>query len=335
MLQQEPHELLWTLTNAGIAARCLQVVADLGVADVIGEEPVHVDVLGRACGVNAGALNRVLRLLVDHGVFAAVGGGYRHTAASELLRSDQPMSMRAFPQMMGTPVFQNLFARLDYSLRTGSPAIDTVEPKGFWAYYDTRPDEAEIFGRAMTAKSGGDIAAVLDAYDFSSCSVVADIGGGRGHLLQAVLEATPHLQGVLFDLPEVINHLHVQHARLISQAGDFFADQLPVADAYLLMEVLHDWPDTEAAAILAAINRAASPGARVLVIENVLEDEKPDPRGHTLDVIMLAVTGGRERTTTELSELFRRAGFTYTTTIPTAGPLRIVEATASGAATQH
>jgi C-methyltransferase len=328
MLQQEPHELLWTLTNAGIAARCLQVVADLGVADVIGAEPVSIEILGRQCGVDPDALNRVLRLLVDHGVFAAVGDGYCSTAASELLRRDQPMSMRAFPQMMGTPVFQNLFARLDYSVRTGSPAIDTVEPKGLWAYYETRPDEAEIFGQAMMAKAGADIAAVLRAYDFSNYNVVADIGGGRGHLLRAVLDATPHLEGVLFDLPDVISHLDLDHERLTLQPGDFFTDKLPAADAYLLMEVLHDWPDAEAAAILTAIRRAASPGARVLVIENVLEDEKPDARGHTLDVIMLAVTGGRERTTTELSMLFHQAGFTYANTIPTSGPLRIVEARA-------
>jgi C-methyltransferase len=195
-----------------------------------------------------------------------------------------------------------------------------------WAYFETRPAEARIFGEAMMAKAAADVMAVLAAYDFSDVGVLADIGGGRGHLLRAVLEAAPRTRGVLFDLPGVIDQLDVVHERLEPLAADFFRDPLPTADAYLLMEVLHDWPDTEAAAILAAIRRAASPGARVLVIENMLEDNQPDTRGHILDVIMLAVAGGRERTVTELSTLLGRAGFSDTTTYSTQGPMRILEA---------
>ena len=326
MTAQQPHEIVWTLANAVIVSRCLHVVAELGVADDVRDEPVDVRELASRCGADADALDRVLRLLTAHGVFERDHGGFRHTPASELLRTDHPMSMRALPRMMGLPVFSTTFANLEHSVRTGSPALDTVEPRGLWAYNQEHPDEALIFGQAMTAKAVADIAAILDAYDFSRFRTIADIGGGRGHLLRAVLDAAPTSQGVLFDLPEVVDTVDFEHERLMPHAGDFFVDALPAADVYVLMEVLHDWPDAECVDIMSAIRRAAEPGASLLVIENVLAEE-PDPHGHILDVLMLAVTGGKERTVSQLSELFDRAGFSDGTVIETAGPLRIVEAT--------
>jgi C-methyltransferase len=326
MAERQPHELVWTLATGAVTARCLQVVSELGVADALGPEPVGVDVLAARCGVDADALDRVLHLLADQGVFVRNAGGYGQSAASELLRSDHPMSMRAFPRMMGSPMVWDAFGLLAHSVRTGSPGMAEVEPRGMWAYFETRPEEARIFGEAMTAKAAADVVAVLAAYDFSGVGVLADIGGGRGHLLRAALDAAPHARGVLVDLPGVIEQLDVVHERLEPLAADFFFDPLPRADAYLLMEVLHDWPDREAEAILTAIRRAASPGARVLVIEHILEDDRPDTRGHILDVIMLAVAGGRERTVSELTTLLARAGFGATTIYPTQGPMRILEA---------
>lgn len=174
-----------------------------------------------------------------------------------------------------------------------------------------------------------DTAAVLAAYDFGRFDTIADIAGGRGHLLRAVLDAEPTAEGILFDLPDVVAALEIDRDRLTGRPGDFFVDPLPSADAYILMEVIHDWPDAEAAAILDAVRRAASPGARVLIIENVLVDVGSDPRGHTLDVIMLAVTGGRERTAAELGKLLEGASFAPSALIDTAGPLRIVEGIAT------
>ena len=327
MTQQQPHEIVWTLTNAVVASRCLHVVAELGVADHVGDGAVSAAELASCCGADADALERVLSLLAAHGVFEREGGGFCQSPASELLRSDHPQSMRAFPRMMGQPAISMTFANLEHSIRTGSPALDTIEPSGFWAYYQDHPDEALIFDQAMTAKAAADIAAILAAYDFSRFATIADIGGGRGHLLRAVLNAVPNAQGVLFDLPAVIGALDSEQERLRPQAGDFFVDRLPAADAYVLMEVIHDWADAECAAILSAIRHSAAPGATLLVIENVLPDAEVDQRGHILDVIMLAVTGGRERTASQLNELFNRAGFRDGTVIETAGPLRIVEAT--------
>jgi C-methyltransferase len=327
-MTQQPHEIVWTVTNAVVVSRSLQVVAELGVADHIHEEAVSTKELAALCGTDPVGLDRVLRLLATHGIFQTRDDAHAHTEASRLLRGDHPMSMRALPRMMGLPGFVAMFDQLDHSVRTGEPAASLVDPDGMWAYLQQHPSEAKVFGEAMTAKAAADTVAVLAAYDFSRADLIADIAGGRGHLLRAVLDSVPTAEGILFELPIVIENLDLDRDRLTARAGDFFIDSLPTADVYILMEVIHDWPDAEATAILSAIHRAASPGARVLIIENVLGDPRSDQRGHTLDVIMLCVTGGRERTSEQFEELLEDAGFVNTKVIDTAGPLRIVEAIA-------
>ncbi len=321
----KPNELIFSLANAAVAARCLHVVAELGVADHISDRPVPARDLARLCAVDPDGLDRVLRLLAAHGVFAWADGGYQHSPASRLLRTDHPMSMRAFPQMMGLPVVLRSFDDLAHSVRTGRPSIELSDPGGLWGYLTGAPEERAVFGRAMTARAAGDTAAVLATHDFSACARIVDVGGGRGHLLHAVLESAPRARGILFDLPEVVEAGGPAHPRLVRQAGDFFVDPLPAADTYLVMDVLHDWADAEATAILAAIRRAASDDATVLVIEGILP-EHLDPGRLTIDVIMLTVTGGRERTASELQDLLDAAGWQLTRVIDTPGRLRIAEA---------
>ncbi len=322
----QPHETIWNLTNAVVASSALHTVAELGVADHIEDEPVSAKVLAEACEVDPDALDRVLCLLAANGVFVRRADGYQHTDASRLLRSDHRMSMRGFAQMMGLPVMRGSFDRLDHSVRTGLPSFDVVGGSGLWPYLGAHAEEAAVFGKAMTAKAAADTAAVLSAYDFGRFDTIADIGGGRGHLLRAVLDAVPAAEGILVDLPDVIASVEVDRDRLTTRAADFFVDPLPTADAYILMEVLHDWPAAETSAILSAVRRAAAPGASVLIIENVLVEPATDPRGHALDVIMLTITGGRERTGDEFAQLLQAAGFSSSTVIDTGGPLRIVEA---------
>lgn len=217
-------------------------------------------------------------------------------------------------------------ADLAHSIRTGRPAVELTAPQGGWAYLDSEPAQQAVFARAMTAKAAGHTAAVLAAYDFSSRHRIVDVGGGRGHLLHAVLQAAPQAQGTLFDLPGVVEAGGPAHPRLTRRAGDFFVDPLPVGDTYLLMEVIHDWADTQAIDILGAVRQAAAPDARVLIIENLLHEARLDPRSQTLDVIMLAVTGGRERTPTDLGALLEKAALRLTRVTDTSGPLRIAEA---------
>lgn len=321
-----PHETVWNLTNAGIAARCLHVVAELGVADAITDVPVGVDDLAAACGTDPDALDRVLRLLVSLGVFAKEPAGYTHTGPSQLLRSDHPASMRAFPRMMGMPIFLDSFARLDHAVRTGRPSLEVTAPGGLWDYLAGHDDEAAIFDQAMTGKAHADVAAVLDAFDFSPYRRIADIGGGRGHLIRAIVEAYPDSHGVLFDLREIAAAVS-PGPRLDVVAGDFFTDPLPACDAYVLMNIVHDFDDHRAEQILTAVAHAgAASAATVLLVETVLPERPETHWANILDVIMLAITGGRERTQPEYDRLFGAAGLVPTRTVPTRTPFSIIEA---------
>ena len=323
-----PHVTIWQTTTAIVASRALQVAAELGVADQIGERPVPVQTLAEACGADVGALERVLRLLASVGIFVRHEGGYAHSDASRVLRTDAPGSLRAFARLMNLRFVNQAFTHLEHSVRTGEPAANIVDPRGLFAHLADHPDEARIVGEAMLAKAAADIPAVLEAYDFRRFRTIADIGGGLGHLIRAILERASESNGILFDLPEVIGSLPRTTHRLIPVAGDFFRDSLPSADAYILMEVLHDWSDDDCVRILTAIRRAAALGATVAVIEGIVAGAGDDPRVNTLDVVMLAIPGGRERTAAELETLFVASGFKINAVVQTAGAMTVVEGVA-------
>jgi hypothetical protein len=324
MDKMPPAQILWGMINSNVLARCVQVVAEYGVADVLSERPITALEIAAQTGMNADALSRMLRLLTAHDVFTQEDDLYRNTPLSELLRTDHPQSMRSFARMMNLPVFMKSFAGLTQTATTGKPVMDFA---GFMEYFAARSEESSIFNQAMADKSRSIIPAVLDAYDFSPFSVIADIGGGRGHLLSGILEQTPAASGILFDLPHVIQEATVhQSARLQLQPGDFFADALPTADAYLLMEVIHDWNDEDSARILAAIRRAAPSHARLLIVEAIVSESPGPDFSKVLDVIMLAVTGGRERTPSEYNDLLSRAGFKLERITATPSQYSIIEA---------
>jgi hypothetical protein len=306
----------------------LHVAAAFGVADAIGEEPADPRAIASRTGLDADALRRILRLLAAHGVFEERADGYAHNAASLLLRSDHPESMRAYVRMGGTPAFWEPYTGLGATVQTGRPSRDW---RGLLDYFDGHRDEAEIFNAAMVAKSRAVLPALVDAYDFARFDVIADIGGGRGHLLTAVLERAPRARGILFDLPHVVAEAAAAPARssrLEVAAGDFFTDALPSADLYLLMDLLHDWRDDDAARILASVRRAAPPHARVLIIETLVPEVSGPHFGKTLDIIMLAVTGGRERSHTEYEALLERSGLRLERVLPTRSEYSVVEALA-------
>jgi O-methyltransferase domain len=326
MADVSPPQMLWGLITVHAIARCIHVIAEAGVADALDERPAAASELAARTGLNADALARMLRLLAAHGVFAPGSSGYSHTDASRLLRSDHPQSLRSFARMIGMPVIWEGFTDLDCAARRGRPAKEMADHV---AYFASHPNEANLFNQAMVGKSAAVIPLVVDAYDFGAFRTIADIGGGRGHLLQAILRRVPTASGVLVDLPHVIaDSADVASERLRLQAGDFFRDALPVADAYVLMEVIHDWDDDKAASILATVRRAAPPSARVLIVE-ALVSESPGPHfGKQLDIIMLAVTGGRERTGSEYERLLGATGFRIQRVIPTPSQYSVVEAVA-------
>lgn len=327
MPEISPVETLFQIAGGYLLVRSLHAVADLGIADALGEKPTTISALAKATDTNADALGRVLRLLSANGVFKLSADTVSHTPASHLLRSEHPQSMRPLVRMLGLPVIWKVAEHLKESLRIGEPAVAKVLPEGFWSHFSKHEEDARLFDAAMTAKAQGHIAGILAAYEFGKFKTIADIGGGAGHLLKAVLDAAPQAQGVLFDLPHVIEKAApLASPRLTLTGGDFFKDALPAADGYLIMEVIHDWPDSESVAILSAVRRAALKGAKLLMIEQIIPDTPGPDWSKALDVLMLTLLGGKQRTIDEYRALLSKAGFRLQGEIKTPG-ISILEAT--------
>jgi len=197
----DPNAFMTVQQMAGgyCLSRCLHVVAELGVADALGDTPRTAAELAAAAGANADALGRVLRLLAANGVFEVAGTAVSHSPASRLLRTDHPQSMRDFVRMFGLAINWAAYGELEYSVRTGLSAGERVIPGGLWAHFAQDPKESGIFNAAMEAKARGQVPRIVASYDFSRFGVIGDIGGGHGHLLRAVLDAAPNAKGVLFD----------------------------------------------------------------------------------------------------------------------------------------
>jgi O-methyltransferase domain len=329
MSQPNPAEAILGLSTAYWASRCLHLVAELGVADALGDEPLTAEALAPALGVQADPLGRVLRCLTNHGVFEMADGKFAHNAASRLLRSDGRPSLRALSRMMGLKMHWDAYGQLEHTLRTGKPGVDRAAGEGLFDYFERNPEEGRIFDDAMTGKSFSQIGPVLAAYDFSGFQTIGDVGGGAGHLLAAVLEGAPHAQGVLFDLPQVIGRAAERpHPRIRYVGGDFFKDEVPACDAYLLMTVLHDWSDAEAAAIIAQIRKTAPAGAKLLLLECVVGLTDGFDFGKDLDIEMLVMTTGRERTADEWKTVLADGGWRLTRIVRTTGVSGVIEAEA-------
>jgi hypothetical protein len=321
-----PVDILLQIAGGTCLPRCLHAVANLGVADALDDTPQSAAALAMATGAEPAALDRVLRLLSAYGVFEHRKGLIAHTPASRLLRTDHPQSMRSLARMFGLPGIWAVMGELEHSIRTGLPCADEVLSGGIWGYLSANPDASRIFDEAMTAKAHGQVAGVVGAYDFSGFSAIADIGGGRGHLLQAVLASAPRTTGILFDQPHVITQASgIASDRLRLQAGDFFTDDLPACDAYLIMEVIHDWDDAASAKILTAVRRSAPAHAKVLLIEAILPDDPAPSWPKMLDIVMLTI-GGRQRTQREYADLLTLSGFRFAREIDTRGGVSIIEA---------
>ncbi len=272
---------------------------------------------------------RVLRLLAQNGIFEEAYGNFQHNALSRMLRADHPTSIRGTIRLCQTAF--PLMALLDHSVRTGQPAADKAMPGGFWKYLADHPEEGEIFDEAMQSKTGQQVAGLMRIYNFSKFSSIADIGGGRGQFIRTVLNTYPKMRGVLFDLPQVISRVVDQSlARLSLQAGDFFKDDLPACDAYLMMNIIHDWPDEAAITILKNVRRAAVAERSKLLIAELLVPEGNDPRNAVGgDITMLLYSAGRERKRSEYEVLLGASGWRLERVYGTPGFLAVLEAGAT------
>ena len=318
------------LTTACWTSRCLHIIAELGVADALGDLPQSTDALAKATRTQPLALYRVLRLLASVGIFECKDGTWHHTEASRFLRADHPASLRDYVRMLGLPVFWDAFGDLEHSLRTGECAFTKRHAEGVFVYLAKHPEESRIFDSAMTSKSHRDIAAILPAYDFSQFASIADIAGGRGHLVRAILKSSPKTEGILFDQSHVVAEVAPENGeKLKVVGGNFFTDAVPKADAYLLMNIIHDWADAESIKILSAIRRAMPAHARVLIIETVVPPAPGPHLSKELDIIMMAIPGGMERTQEEYAALASKCGLRLKLMVETKSPYSILEMVAA------
>jgi precorrin-6B methylase 2 len=290
MSRREPETLLWDFMRGAMMTKALAIVADLGIAEALADGPRPVDVLAREAEVDADALHRLLRALASDGVFAEDESGvFRLTAESEVLLRP---GWKSFAHLFGG-VFFGAVANLDQAVLTGSAPFADAFGEEFWPWLGAHPDERATFDRAMGDEPRK--AALLSTVEWRDGETVVDVGGGNGSLLLEVLRSRPNVRGIVFDLPETDRDESAFPGNVEFVAGSFF-ERVPPADAYLLSAILHDWDDERATSILRTVRAAARPGARLLIAETVIASGNEPNGAKWLDLLMLVLAGGRERT---------------------------------------
>ena len=329
-----PDVQLLQMVSGAFVSAAIYTAAKLGIADLLAKGPASTAVLAEQTATDEQSLYRLLRALASVGAFQEVGvREFANTPVTDTLRSDHPRSTRDLAIWMGEPDHWRVFGHLLYSVRTGKPAWDHVHGEPVFPYlFNTNKELGEIFNRAMTSVSHEAIGPMLDAYDFSAARTVADIGGGHGHVLAAVLEANPHARGVLFDLPVVLPGAEeMMRSKGIADrvefvGGDFFEKIPVVADIYILKFIIHDWYDDNNRKILGNIRESMPDDGRVLIVDTVVPEGNEPHFGKIIDLEMLMAPGGKERTAAEFETLLGDSGFKLTRIIPTKGMMSIVEA---------
>jgi hypothetical protein len=251
----------------------------------------------------------------------------------ERLRTDAPGTFRYLAAFMGGQIATRAFGRLTDSIRTGVSGVRAEYGKDAFELLDDFPEEAEMFNRAMVGFSEVVGPAILDAYDFTGIERLADVGGGHGGLLAAILRRHPAMRGVLYDMPAVTAGAPAAGCfrgledRVSIESGSFL-ERVPAAcDAYLLKHIVHDWSDEVCTRILRLVRAQLPPDGRVLVCEMVIDDDSGAPMAKMLDIEMLAFTvGGRERTPAEFEDLFATADLRLERIVPTQSPVSVLEA---------
>lgn len=310
-----PIEYIWP---GILAAQAIHVASKLRIPDLLASGPKTIAELASKCGAHPPTLERLLRALASLEMFAPTPDGrFRNTPLTEVLRTDHPQSRRDGALFLPAPFLWRPLGELYESVRTGEPTFPVIFGQRFFEYLADHPEDASLFNSVMT--QGIAAHAVLAAYDFSRFERLVDVGGGQGALLRDILAATPSLQGVLFDLPQVVAGASEVlkgdlGARSQIVGGNFFDSVPGGADAYLLKGVLHDWPDDDAVSILHNTRAAIRPDGTLLLIENIL-DSAARPAG-LIDLLMLVI-GGRERTEADFRSLLDSTRFSLIRIIPT------------------
>ena len=293
------EDVIWDALRGALVTRALGLAADLGVAQALAAGPRSHEELAREHGADADALYRVLRALASDGIFEETEPGvFRNTAASELLARD---GWDAFAHLFGDSWFQAV-AALNAG---GEPSFPRVHGSKFWAWLAAHPHERAAFDRAM-AQGWQSRLERLDGVGWSGDELVVDVGGGSGSLLVSLLERHPRMHGIVFDLPETVRDEQALGERCTFVEGSFF-EMVPSGDVHVLSTILHDWEDPSARRILETVRAVA--GKRLIVLDSVIEPGNAPDGAKWLDLLMLALAGGRERTAEQWRVLLGGAGW--------------------------
>jgi C-methyltransferase len=324
---------MFEMIVAGWTSQAITVAAQLGVADALADGPLPIDELAARVDADADALRRLLRALIGRGIFRQRRDGrYELNSLSDTLRSDAPVSMTSAARFYGSQEQRERWTLMVDAVRTGNAVVAALRGKESFEYFAEKPELAELFNQTMTSVSELTDATVVAGYDFSVYPTIVDVGGGHGPLLAAILASAPASGGVLYDLPGVVanapNLLRKQDVadRVRIAEGSFFDEVPPNGDAYILKNIIHDWPEDKALQILRNVRAAAGPHAALLLVEFVIPSHNRDFPGKWVDLEMMLNLGARERTAAEYRDLLSQAGFRMTRVVQTASPLSVVEA---------
>ena len=330
----QPVEVLFQMALGFMSTAALGCVAELEIADKLKNGPKSVALLAAESGVKEEPLYRVLRALATAGVFEEQAPKtFALTPAADLLRRDAKGSMRNMMLFLATRIHFELSPEMMHSLKTGETVVEKVHNVSVFEYFEKDKITGEIFNDAMTDFSAVVIPAALEAYDFSYLNgkTLIDIAGGHGKVLTEILVKHPEIRGRLFDLEHVVNGAkpRIESLGLTGRcsvcSGDFFKE-VPQADAYIMKHIIHDWDDAKATTILKNIHKASPADARVILLEGVIAPGNAPSVGKWLDLEMLLMPGGKERTEEEYRALFAGAGFHVTKFVPTKSPMSVIEA---------
>jgi C-methyltransferase len=326
---------LLELALSAACAASVRAAAKLGLPDVLGEKGATADELATAVGANPDALRRLLRSLTCYGVFAEkTGGRYVHTEASRLLREDAPHSLKYLVLWCTEPWTWELWGHLEEAVRTGKDVFVDLHGKEFFEHLHAEwPESAEVFDLAMTQSSKLSAMAIAEMLTMSGVQTVADIGGGQGHVLATLLERHPAVQGILFDLPDVVANADPRlraggelAGRVQLLPGDC-RKEIPVrADTYMFKNIL-GWEDEGTVLVLRNAVKAARPGARVVIVENLVDGGPGQTFTTAMDLRMLLSVGGRKHTKDGLLALVEQSGLIIQNVRPINFYLHMIEAT--------
>ena len=327
-----PEQILQIITGFW-SSRAVHVFAKLGIPDLLQSGPKTTQELASATKMHAPSLYRVLRALASIGfVKAGEDGRFEQTPLSEILVTDAPGSLRWLTiSELGQEHFP-AWGNLMHSVKTGEIAFDNFFGVDVWKYFEQNPEDAAVFNNAMSGITAATNEEITSLYDFSSFGRVVDIGGGHGGLITSILQSNPNLKGTLFDAPQVIEGARprIEAAGLAERCetigGDFFKAVPAGGDAYVMKWIIHDWEDEKAITILKNCRNQMARNGKLIIIDSVVPENNEPDFSKFVDLNMMVMTGGKERTEKEFAQLLSAAGFRLLRVIPTKVPTSIVEA---------